>query len=69
MIGVTKHCNYPAEALTKTSVGSYVDLNIEKILALKPDLVIATADGNEKESVERLVSFDSGSDDQSKKSE
>ncbi len=57
IIGVTKHCNYPAGALTKTSVGSYIDLNIEKILALKPDLVIATADGNEKESVERLAVF------------
>ena len=57
IVGVTKHCDYPAEALTKTSVGSYIDLNIEKILALNPDLVIATADGNEKGSVERLAFF------------
>ena len=57
IVGVTKHCDYPAEARTKTSVGSYIDLNIEKILVLKPDLVIATADGNEKESVERLAVF------------
>ena len=57
LIGVTQHCNYPAEALTKTRVGSYIDLNIEKILSLKPDLVIATADGNEKGSVERLAGF------------
>jgi len=57
IIGVTKHCNYPAEASSKTSVGTYIDLNIEKILALNPDLVIATADGNEKESVERLAAF------------
>ncbi len=57
IIGVTKHCNYPPEALTKTSVGTYIDLNIDKILSLKPDLVIATADGNEKESVDRLTFF------------
>lgn len=57
LIGVTQHCNYPAEALSKTRVGSYIDLNIEKILSLKPDLVIATADGNEKGSVERLAGF------------
>jgi iron complex transport system substrate-binding protein len=57
IIGVTKHCNFPAEAATKTSVGTYIDLNIETILALKPDLVIATADGNERESVERLAVF------------
>jgi iron complex transport system substrate-binding protein len=55
--GVTVHCNYPAGALTKPRIGSYVDLNVEKILALKPDLVIATADGNERDSVERLVRF------------
>jgi cobalamin transport system substrate-binding protein len=57
IVGVTQHCNYPADALTKPKVGSYVDLNVEKILTLKPDLVIATADGNEKDSVERLVKF------------
>jgi len=57
LIGVTQHCNYPAEALSKTRVGSYIDLSIEKILSLKPDLVIATADGNEKGSVERLAGF------------
>jgi iron complex transport system substrate-binding protein len=58
VVGVTQHCNFPSEALAKPKVGSYVDLNIERILALKPDLIIATADGNEKESVERLVRFD-----------
>jgi iron complex transport system substrate-binding protein len=57
VIGVTRHCNFPAVAATKASVGSYIDLNIEKILALKPDLVIATADGNEKGSVERVAAF------------
>lgn len=57
VIGVTQHCNYPPEARSKTRVGSYIDLNIEKILSLKPDLVIATADGNEKGSVERLLGF------------
>jgi iron complex transport system substrate-binding protein len=57
VIGVTQHCNFPAKALSKIRVGSYIDLNIEKILSLKPDLVIATADGNEKGSVERLLGF------------
>jgi iron complex transport system substrate-binding protein len=57
IIGVTQHCNFPPEALSKPRVGSYVDLNIEKILSLKPDLVIATADGNERGSVERLLGF------------
>jgi len=57
VIGVTQHCNYPAEVSSKIRVGTYIDLNIEKVLFLKPDLVIANADGNEKDSVERMVSF------------
>jgi iron complex transport system substrate-binding protein len=57
IVGVTKHCDYPPEATKKTNVGSYVDLNIEKILALKPDLIIATADGNEKGSIDHLAGF------------
>ncbi len=57
VVGVTQHCNFPPEAMSKPRVGSYVDLNLEKILSLKPDLIIATADGNEPEAVTRLVRF------------
>lgn len=57
VVGVTQHCDYPPEALAKPRVGSYVDLNLEKILSLKPDLIIATVDGNEREVVKRLVQF------------
>jgi iron complex transport system substrate-binding protein len=57
VVGVTQHCDFPAAALTKPRVGSYVDLNLEKILSLKPDLIIATADGNERKAVERLDRF------------
>ncbi len=35
VVGVTQHCNFPAGALAKPKVGSYVDLNIERILSLK----------------------------------
>lgn len=57
VVGVTQHCNYPLAALKKAKIGSYVDLNIEKILSLKPDLVVATADGNEKGAVDRIAGF------------
>lgn len=57
VVGVTQHCDFPPEALAKPRVGSYVDLNLEKILSLKPDLIIATADGNERKAVERLDRF------------
>lgn len=53
--GVTRHCDYPSAALAKPKIGTYIDISVETILSLKPDLVIATADGNDKRSVERLV--------------
>ena len=57
IVGVTQYSNYPEEAKNKERVGSYVKLNIEKILSLSPDLVLATADGNPKEVVDRLSSI------------
>ena len=48
VVGVTNHCNYPPEVNLKPKVGSYISLNIEKIIALSPDLVIGTVDGNER---------------------
>jgi iron complex transport system substrate-binding protein len=44
--GVTNYSYYPPEALDKPKVGTYIDLNIEKIITLGPDLVIGTKDGN-----------------------
>ena len=52
--GVTDHCNYPPEAARKPKVGSYINLNLERIVSLAPDLVIGTVDGNEKIVVELL---------------
>lgn len=54
IVGVTEFSNYPDEAKRKPNVGSYINLNIEKIISLKPDLIIAIADGNKKESVGTL---------------
>ena len=39
--GVTDWCDYPPEALDKEKVGSYNTPNIEKIVALTPDLILA----------------------------
>lgn len=52
--GVTNHCNFPPEAALKPRVGSYVNLNVERIISLAPDLVIGTVDGNEKIAVDLL---------------
>lgn len=40
LIGVTDFCRYPTEARTKDKVGGYYNPNIEKIISLKPDMVL-----------------------------
>ena len=40
VVGVTRYCTFPAEALTRAKVGGYYDPNYEEILRLKPDLVV-----------------------------
>jgi iron complex transport system substrate-binding protein len=41
VVGVTRYCDYPAEALEKEKIGGMVDPNLEKIQSLRPDLVVA----------------------------
>jgi iron complex transport system substrate-binding protein len=55
--GVTLYSDYPPEAARLPKVGSYVQLNLEKIVALKPDLCIAIKDGNPREVASRLESL------------
>jgi iron complex transport system substrate-binding protein len=54
IVGVSIHCNFPERASRKIQVGSYINLDFEKIIFLKPDLVIATGAGNTRDMVERL---------------
>jgi len=42
VVGVTEYCNYPAEALEKDIVGGFSTPNIEKIIELEPDLILAS---------------------------
>lgn len=55
--GVTAYSNYPKAADMLPHVGTYINLDIEKIVALQPDLCIAVKDGNPKEAVLRLESL------------
>jgi iron complex transport system substrate-binding protein len=57
LVGVTQYSTYPPAAGSLPRVGSYVRLDIEKIVALKPDLCIATKDGNPKHIVDKIVSL------------
>ena len=41
-MGVTEFCLYPPEALRKEKIGGYVNASQEKIVSLRPDIVLAT---------------------------
>jgi len=43
LVGVTQFCDYPPEALAKPKVG-YGNPNLESLVALQPDLVVAPQD-------------------------
>jgi len=43
VVGVTEYCNYPPEALDKEKVGGFSTPDIEKIIALEPDLILASS--------------------------
>lgn len=52
--GVTQYCNFPQEAESLPKVGTFVRPDLEKIVALTPDLCLVTRDGNVKDPMERL---------------
>ena len=43
LVGVTDYCNYPTEATTKPSIGGFSTPNLEIIVSLNPDLMIAAS--------------------------
>src|SRR5699024_5207801 len=52
IVGVSDHDNYPEEALEKEKIGG-TELNIEKIISLEPDLVLAHP-GNDPDGIVQL---------------
>ncbi|HHU51654.1 MAG TPA: cobalamin-binding protein [Firmicutes bacterium] len=54
IVGVTNWCDYPPEVRFIEKVGDLYPLNLEKIISLRPDLVVAS-DINGKEDVDRLT--------------
>ena len=54
IVGVSIHCNFPEKAKSKVRVGSYISIDFERIISIKPDLIIATGAGNTRDMVERL---------------
>lgn len=53
LVGVTKFCKLP-EGETKQVIGDLLTQDIEQIIKLKPDLVLATKEGNKPDVVNRL---------------
>ncbi|MEO0316978.1 MAG: hypothetical protein RL404_655 [Pseudomonadota bacterium] len=54
LVGVSEFSNYPPEAGKLPSIGSSMQLDIERIVSLKPDLIIAWQSGNNARQVARL---------------
>jgi iron complex transport system substrate-binding protein len=57
LVGATQFSDYPPEAMKLPKVGSYVRLDLEKIVSLKPDLCIAVKDGNPISVIRKLDSL------------
>jgi len=55
LVGRTDYCEYPPAARGKPSVGGMVNPSLETLVALKPDLVIATDEGNREETFQQLA--------------
>ena len=55
VIGAVNYSDYPVEARRIPSVGGYDNFDIETILTLQPDLVVAWKEGNQFQQVERLM--------------
>jgi iron complex transport system substrate-binding protein len=55
LVGVTDFCDWPPAARGKPRVGGMVAPNLETIVALRPDLVVATDEGNSQLTFDQLA--------------
>jgi len=54
IVAVTSFCDYPREAAAKPKIGGFSNPSLEAIVAMHPDMVVMTDDGNPQEIFERL---------------
>jgi iron complex transport system substrate-binding protein len=54
IVGTTRFSNYPRAAQSIPLIGDIYALDIEKIITLKPDIIIFWNDGNPKKQIEQL---------------
>lgn len=55
IVGVSNFCLFPPAARKKEKIGDYAHPSLEKIVALKPDLVIGLAEGELRSLIARLT--------------
>ncbi len=58
VVGAVSFSDYPPEAADLPRVGSYDRLDLEALLALSPNLVVAWSGGNPEQQLERLSALD-----------
>ncbi len=59
VLGVTEYCTHPpAEVAAKEKVGGVKNPDIDKIVQIEPDLIIANREENHKKHIERLDALD-----------
>ena len=54
LVGVSDFCDWPPAARAKPRVGGMINPSLETIVALKPDLVVGTDEGNREETFLQL---------------
>ena len=54
LVGVSTYCDYPPEAKRIDHIGTFLEPNVERILAKRPDLVIGVPSPDNRAPVERL---------------
>ena len=57
VVGVVRYSDFPAAAKQVPVVGDYHALDLETLLSLKPDLIVAWHSGNPAAAIERLLKF------------
>lgn len=55
VVGVTDYCDYPPAARRKPRVGGMINPNMEAVVALKPDLIVLSMEGNIRDDFRRLT--------------
>jgi len=57
LVGVSEHSDWPAAARSLPQVGNAFDFSLERIAALRPDLVLVWKDSVRASDIERIESF------------